>query len=276
MNIQNQVSKGLFWIGDTSIFIALCASSAVLASYSTFAIKIDWHVVVFVTAATLFTYNLQRRLGPLSKPESFRQTKSVLMIVGAVGMVFSISSLSLVQIFLYASMGLLSFLYAQPFFPLNRKILPLRNIPFVKLWVIVLVWVLSTYALPLFSVFIDIGTSGWVLFFSQQFFFIAALTIPFDIRDMHSDDPFQKTLPMIVGVKKSMQLAIVFCTISLGSVVVNYFLGNLPLEIAGAYGLSLSITFYVLKFGPKSSRLYHIIYVDGLILLQGLLIFSLC
>lgn len=275
MNIRNQVSNGLFWIGDTSVFIAFCAGAAVLTSFFSFGIEVDWLLIIFVVSSTLFTYNLQRRLGILRILPCFRVAKNRLMVLGLAGMVFSISSLSVVQMLLYAILGLLSFFYAHPFLPFNNKVLPLRNVPFVKFWVIVIVWILSTSALPLLPVASEIVTSGWIIYLVQQFLFIAALTIPFDIRDLQVDDPLQKTLPMLLGVKKAQQLALVLCVISFVCVGANFFLGNFSFELFSAYAVNISIAFWVLKFGPKLSRLYHLIFIDGLILLQGGLLFLL-
>jgi 4-hydroxybenzoate polyprenyltransferase len=89
-----------------------------------------------------------------------------------------------------------------------KKIPALRNIPFVKLFVIGLIWGVSTFGLPFFL-------AGHTTYSSHNFLsliaisgFVISQTIPFDIRDIHFDNKLHlKTLAQYLGLKKSKLLS---------------------------------------------------------------------
>jgi len=87
-----------------------------------------------------------------------------------------------------AIMGLFYVVYVVRFIPYNNKWLALRDIPFLKIFVIAFVWALVTGLLPLISSkdLIQINLQH-ILFLTKQFLFVVAITIPFDIRDMKYD-----------------------------------------------------------------------------------------
>jgi len=47
-----------------------------------------------------------------------------------------------------------------------------------------------------------------ILFFFQRSFFLMAILIPFDIRDLQTDFTFQRTIPQMTGVEPSKKLAL--------------------------------------------------------------------
>lgn len=80
----------------------------------------------------------------------------------------------------------------------------IRKIPLLKVFYVGLVWALVNcwLTLPEFSIPI----------FLISFFFITALVLPFDIRDMNSDTV--KTFPMLIGVQKTKYIAYALVFIS--------------------------------------------------------------
>ncbi len=80
----------------------------------------------------------------------------------------------------------------------------IRKIPLLKVFYVGLVWALVNcwLTLPEFSIPI----------FLISFFFITALVLPFDIRDMHSDTV--KTFPVLIGVQKTKYIAYVLVFMS--------------------------------------------------------------
>ena len=101
--------------------------------------------------------------------------------------------------------GVLSLLY--PF--------GLRKVPFSKIFVISLIWTISTMLLLAFENYIPI-TQNIVLHLISRFLFVFAITIPFDIRDLKYDAQNLKTIPLFFGVQKSKiigVLALIICGI---------------------------------------------------------------
>ncbi|REC50363.1 UbiA prenyltransferase family protein [Chryseobacterium pennipullorum] len=80
----------------------------------------------------------------------------------------------------------------------------IRKIPLLKVFYVGLVWALVNcwLTLPEFSIPI----------FLISFFFITALVLPFDIRDMKSDTV--KTFPMLIGVQNTKNIAYILVFIS--------------------------------------------------------------
>lgn len=73
----------------------------------------------------------------------------------------------------------------------------IRNIPFVKIFYVGLVWALS------FG-FLGLPEVNWPII-GFSFFFISALVLPFDIRDMKYDTVV--TFPKLIGIKNTKLLA---------------------------------------------------------------------
>ncbi|WP_027388126.1 UbiA prenyltransferase family protein [Chryseobacterium gregarium] len=98
----------------------------------------------------------------------------------------------------------------------------IRKIPLLKVFYVGLVWALMNcwLTLPEFSIPI----------FLISFFFITALVLPFDIRDMKADTV--KTFPAIIGVQNTKYLAYVLI-----------FLSNIL--AAGYLSINSSIAFYL-------------------------------
>lgn len=78
----------------------------------------------------------------------------------------------------------------------------LRNIAFLKLFLIAISWAGITVLVPLINYNIDLN-SVEIIIFIQRFLFVLVITIPFDIRDMNFDSSNLKTLPQVIGIYKS-------------------------------------------------------------------------
>ena len=82
----------------------------------------------------------------------------------------------------------------------------LRNVPFLKIFLISLVWATTTFLLLVLENQIALDLVN-VIHFLSRFLFVLAITIPFDIRDITFDKTQLKTLPVFFGEKKARFLA---------------------------------------------------------------------
>lgn len=114
----------------------------------------------------------------------------------------------------------------------------IRKIPFLKVFYVGLVWALMNcwLTLPEFNIPI----------FLISFFFITALVLPFDIRDMKSDTV--KTFPQIIGVQNTKYIAYLMTFIS--TVLAAFYL---EWDYSMAFFLSSIIT-YILIYFSKNER----------------------
>ncbi len=112
----------------------------------------------------------------------------------------------------------------------------IRRIPLLKVFYVGLVWALMNcwLTLPEFSVPI----------FLISFFFITALVLPFDIRDMEVDTV--KTFPQIIGVQNTKYIAYVLVFIS--CLIVVFYLKPL---YAGAFFLSGAVSYFFIYFAEN-------------------------
>ncbi|KQM34000.1 hypothetical protein [Chryseobacterium sp. Leaf201] len=112
----------------------------------------------------------------------------------------------------------------------------IRKIPLLKVFYVGLVWALMNcwLTLPEFSIPI----------FLISFFFITALVLPFDIRDMKTDTV--RTFPMLIGVQNTKYLAYVL--VFLSTVLAAAYLS---FNSAIAFYLSGIVTYILIYFAEN-------------------------
>lgn len=263
----------LYWIGDTNIFIAVAAAFCTLATYEFHSVEPDYLLVGFIFFATLFTYNMQRRVGDLGSNGTHLKAKIFLMVIGLLGMLYFAIHLTIVELIGLSLAGALSLGYAIPCIPFRGKLWSIRDIPYMKVWIIALAWIMSTSIVPLVNIVnlysVDDRWST-ILFFLQQGAFIVALTIPFDVRDLETDYPHQRTLPMVFGVTRSIKMAQNAMILAFVFAFFNYLIGffGFP-EMLVQLGISIIGIFLVRRGTIHRSPLYYSILLDGMIILQG-------
>jgi len=140
---------------------------------------------------------------------------------------------------------------------------PLRNINYLKIFLIVYVWVATTVWLPFIGSDIDV-TSLWIESFHRGLFYLA-LTLPFDIRDEKTDKKQQlKTLANQLGIFNTKILSILFLLLSL---TIAFFYYSLPIFYAVA-GSHLICCFLIVMVKKTRPMLYYTGLMDGTIIIQ--------
>ena len=274
----------------SNIFIALCAVSQGMVTYWLIKAKPEPYVLGLLFCSTLALYNFSILL---SKPEKLENSRFqrvrwifshyrlmiTLTIISAIAIIPLSFFLNNSSNILLIGLGLISIAYNLPIFSIDDKRFSLRNIPGVKLFIIAMVWAASCVLLPILTIegtnSVTITLNETILLFSMHFFFIAAITVPFDIRDIFQDKSNQlKTIPVIFGEKKSLLI----CQVLLASYL--FLLFNFTEKIDGNF-FALSLTIFVsgwliLKSKWKKNEYYYFLFLDGTMILQliMLLIFS--
>lgn len=72
-----------------------------------------------------------------------------------------------------------------------------REVPYLKIHLIAFTWVFVLILFPILNENLEAKTF-WL--FVAHYFYIVAVTIPFDIRDLKYDPPAHKTIPQVLGV----------------------------------------------------------------------------
>ncbi|WP_379659526.1 hypothetical protein [Putridiphycobacter roseus] len=176
--------------------------------------------MLLIFSVTLFTYNFQRLVkmnfshfasisgGRLQWMEKHLTIVYVLSIL-ALGLTIFEGSNYVLKIWpLLLVISSFSFFYVWkiPFFKKN-----IRDIPYIKLYVLAITWVLATCVLPfyLFGKKEDWNWNDWLILLGSLFFMIGII-IPFDMRDVELDHPSHKTIPQLLGLKKARNLTLIF------------------------------------------------------------------
>lgn len=150
----------------------------------------------------------------------------------------------------------------------------LRNLPGLKLLIISACWVYITFIIPLLMQGIALGGEQ----IAEGFFrllFVAAITIPFDVRDMPFDRPELKTLPQQIGARR----AIIWACFGIGlyQFWLTVRLLFLNLESANYLGwmLGLELGYWLVKgVNKKRSDAYVSFWVEGIPLFILLLVIA--
>ncbi|WP_316817086.1 hypothetical protein [Pedobacter nyackensis] len=271
----------------SNLFIAICAVAQGLVTYHLLDAKPDRYILAIIFFGTLGIYNFSMLLSKPKHPEKSSYVRvrwifshhrliisitliSVLCLI-PLGLLFLSIEGKLLMIFTAA----LALGYNIPFLTLNNQKIGLRNIPGIKLFLIALIWSVSCVLLPVVELEhnyqINISSAETLLLVAKRFLFIAAITIPFDIRDLFQDKLYAlKTIPVILGEKK----AYLFCQFLLAGYLVLLLLFSQTIN-ADIIALTLTLLltgWLILKSNIEKNEYYYFFYLDGTMLLQYLIL----
>jgi hypothetical protein len=161
-------------------------------------------------------------------------------------------------------LGVITFLYAIPLLPKKYFVddqSNLRQISGLKVYVIALVWSLSTVVLPLIQNEIEIGADAVVTCF-QRFFYIIVLMLPFEIRDLNYDSLKLGTIPQRIGVKRTKIIGIFLLILFF---FLEYFKNEIDTKSLTILLIITFVTALFLAFSNKNqSKYYSAFWVESL------------
>ncbi len=293
MNASKTFQRFLDFFLFTNIFLAASVTSLVFETSYLLTVKIsDWSYPAFLFSATLFLYCFHR-IYPFRKEESrsplairhlwIKKNFSLfylILIASALCtiylLIFSIPFRVVVSLL---PIAFISLGYTIPFIPWKGKWIRFRDIPGIKIFLISLVLSLTTVLLPVmaFSRLTSLIDPPFLFIFIRRFFFIFAITIPFDIRDMDYDrKKGTSTIPLILGTFRAKQLSFLALGLFVVATLTQYFWLQ---DISKAYLMALCISALVsggvIRYADFKRRDYYYgFYLEGMMLLQSLLIIA--
>ena len=225
--------------------------------------------LLFIFFSTLFTYNFQRivKLNYTSHAVSgprfnwLKKNQNIVILLTIIALIASIFfgfNYFLQNWILLAIIGFISLFYV---WKLPFSVYNLRNLHYLKFYLIALTWVLTTIVLPNYLFNDNRLSLTIILFMLGAFLFMLAITIPFDIRDVIIDEKEKRTIPQLLGVKKSKYLAIILY-------LAGHFLWliafrNLHYGLILHFILGATLIFYV---EIKRKDNYFSVAIDGLLI----------
>ncbi len=244
----------------------------------------DLHLLVFVFFSTLLVYNLNLIEGMKGlKSSAFRSTRhnwivkheKFIWAFAVLSLIVSIAELTALKkdtlLFLLVP-GVFALGYAVPIKLPGMKIIRLRELPFVKIFLVAWVWATFTVGLALVEqsgLAELLQPKNFLLFFSRAVF-IFAITIPFDIRDLTYDsDKHIATIPSRFGIEKSkyISLFLLFIFIASSFVRCNFGFCNTH-EFCALVISALVSAALVLMINSQCKELFYSLGIEGTMIIQ--------
>lgn len=263
--------------------MSLCAVAQGLVTFYLIGSKPVFPVIGLLFTSTLGIYNFCILLAKPERPEqseyqrirwffSHYRLMVTLTIVSFLSLVPLFFLMSIESRILLVFLSIISFCYGLPLFTVANQKFGLRNIPGLKQFLITLVWAMSSVLLPVLEAqhfhLTNISMRDITILIAKRFLFIAALTVPFDVRDLFEDrQSGLKTIPTVWGEKK----AFLFCQILLAGYIVLLFLfrGNGFSHDFWALSFTAILTgWLIFKSKWEKNEYYYFFYLDGVLILQ--------
>ncbi len=140
----------------------------------------------------------------------------------------------------------------------------LREIPGIKIIVTALTWVYACAFFPLVNEGIPVDSAG--LFSGLLFLYFIAIILPFDIRDVHTDNLSQSTIPQLIGIVSTKLLGTLL--------LFSFFAGSLLMGIVSfenrVFHAAVAIQVILLLLVSESKTLLYFGLIDLSIVLLGI------
>lgn len=176
---------------------------------------------------------------------------------GIIAVAFLKQIFSLALIYALAPGFVIALLYPLAFPHPNRYFSSLRSIPMLKLLLIAYAWSWLSFGVPhlLSEGLWDTRTYFELI---MRMILVAALTIPFDVRDLDLDAPQLKTLPQQLGLVSALQLSRFLIMLYQVWIVLSFFFWGLNLSYVLAWTLGLELGQWIIKRVEKNQSDFYI------------------
>lgn len=212
--VQMKTLKSVFdFYLDASIHVALAVLSLAGVTFHLLGISSDIDLLGFIFFGVIVCYNFIKygveAYKYLIVSNAYHRIIQVFSFVSFGFALYFLLQLDAKIWWATVILGLLSALYAVPFLPSAKN---LRSLGGLKIYIVAFVWAGFTVLLPVLDAQMSIGWDFWVLFL-QRVLLVLVLIIPFEIRDMQWDDKDLRTLPQVLGVRRTRNLGIVLAVV---------------------------------------------------------------
>lgn len=256
--------KHLFrWVVYGNFWVSACALAMYLCSAALIDLKLNLYVALCVFFGTLAVYNFHRiyRLTALYYAEKsvrhewiVKQHKYLwfFTIIAVLICAFCAYFLFSFELLLTATPAIfVVILYVLPVFKLAGKKVRLRDIPFLKLFLVAFSWAYVTVVFPIVIARNDLlflSELDFWLGFMQRLVFIFAITIPFDFRDAAIDlKNGVSTFANSFGVQRAKSWALGLLLFFVCLVMTSFLLGYYDLVEMNALVISAIFTGFLVN-----------------------------
>lgn len=263
----------------SNVYIGLCAVAMTWQTYALLGESINFQpIIILVFCCTLVIYALHRLVG-LSKVHDFLEEERykvissykshiwIYAIIGIVGAGISFFMVSKAVQLALVIPGIISLSYVLPVLG-GKKNRRLRDVNFIKIFLVAIVWGFVTVMLPALELGVMQNTTTQLMLL-ERMIFIFAITLPFDLRDLVVDKHNKvDTLPAKLGIQNTILLA-------LGLMLLFCFICYLNYGTPVLWGLLLSagLTSGLIYLSKDQKHDYFFTgVIDGTMIVQFLLV----
>jgi hypothetical protein len=263
MKVLKQILN--FYI-NSSIHVALSCFSLVNVTYITLNISTDNPLTYFSFFGTIVGYNFVKfdALARANKNKMRIQLKAIAA--------FSFAALFIVIYYYFklqyttkisaAFFLILTILYTLPFFPNTKNA---RNWAGLKIYIVAICWVGVTVVLPILNSEIAIQNDFYIIAI-QRFLLIFTLILVFEIIDLKTDDPYLKTVPQQIGVKRTKILGyfllLIFCGLGFFNSNLNFQFLEFQLLLICVIAIIIALFLYFAN--ENRSKYYTSFWVESI------------
>jgi len=254
----------------SNIHVALAGFSLTKITLYKFGIYDDL-VPIFVGLSIVISYNFIRFLEIKTDRLNwfknwFFEHKYYLLLLSVLstvllGYIAFFSSFNLNSIVILFPFAFMTVFYVVPLFKSKKDEISFRNFPAIKIVSIAVSWAGVTVFFPLYETNFDFNFDVYNEFL-QRFLILVAITLPFDIRDVTIDPKTLRTIPQILGVKKSkiVGYVLLLIVVSLEFLKENFSISEMYVLVIVSIVIALFLTFS----SPKKTRYYTSFWVEAI------------
>ena len=265
---------------NSSIHVALSAFALTWVTLIEYDLEYQKNMLYFVFFASITGYNFVKYFG-LAKfhHRSLANWLKVIQLFSLIAfllMSYYFLLLKLSSMLYVIALAIITFLYAIPLIP-RKYVLDeqqkLRDIGGLKVYVIALVWMLTTVILPLIENDKSLNTDALITSM-QRFCFIIVLMLPFEIRDLNYDSLKLSTIPQKIGVKRTKICGVLLLMVFM---MLEFFKDELSTIAVVSTLIIVFVTLLFLIFSHKNqSKYYSAFFVESLPVVWLIVLLVLC
>ena len=258
---------------NASIHVALSVYCFVRITEKYFDLSYNENLNYFIFYGTITGYNFVKYFGvakfhhrSLTKELKYIQIFSFICFLL---LCYYALQLPIATLYWYLPFGALTVLYAIPFLSGFQK--NLRNISYLKIVIVALVWAGVTVLIPLLDAQQSIEKLMVWYVLLQRFVLVAVLILPFDIRDMQFDAISLQTIPKKIGEENTKKLGF---SLLMFALLLEFLIAPNTSFRTIFLGMFLVILFFLMRASVQQSKYYSSFWVELLPILWCLLLFG--
>ena len=247
---------------NASIHVAFAVYALLRITEIYFDLTYNENLNYFIFFGTITGYNFVKYAGVAKlHHKSLTDSLKIIQIFSFfcfLGMCYFAYQVPLKTLYFIIPFIILTILYAVPFLSGFDK--TLREVSYLKIIVVALVWAGFTVLIPLINAGTEISLNS-ILLMLQRFLIVIVLILPFDIRDVKYDAISLQTIPKKIGVEKTKRMGLMLMVFSL---ILEYLSSSSNLMKTPFMIFFFLVTILLMRSKTDQSKYYSSFWVESL------------